>query len=277
MGGFDMLIAGLRKFAGPVVVAGMVGLVAAGCANNAQLLATSSLDANGGAGASSNASAFALASTPKAKPFNPFEDPHAQDYGARQVIAQPTLEEVMKVGALPDMALGRADAPVTVVKYASLTCPHCKRFQATVFPKFKRNYIDTGKVRFVIREFPIGRSSGNATIALRCAPKSAYFKLYGKFLAQQGRWVSQEVRLDNIYAVAKQVGLSRSQFDACLANQDLIKSLAWVKDRGRTLGIIGTPNFFIQNKLVKKVLDYEGLAALVDAELNARKQMAVAN
>lgn len=260
------------------VAAGLVVCLAiAGCANG-DLSGLQTVAADGGAVAapSDPASAYG-ASQPKPQPFNPFRDPHDTAVGGREVIEHPTLADVTKTGSLPEMSLGRADAPVTVVKYASLTCPHCRRFQADVFPKLKRNYIDTGKVRFIIREFPIGRSSGNATIALRCAPPAKYFELYDKFLAQQGRWVSQEVRIDNIHAVARQVGLSRAAFDACLENQTLLDGLKWVKDRGRTLGIIGTPNFFIQNKLVKKVLDYGGLVALIDAELERQKTVAAAN
>lgn len=167
-------------------------------------------------------------------------------------------------GSLPEMAMGRADAPVTIIKYASLTCPYCRLFHAEVFPRLKRDYIDTGRVRFIIREFPIGRSSGNATIALRCAAPDKYFELYGKFLQQQASWVSQDVRLDAIHKVAAQVGLSRAEFDACLANQDMIAGLEWIKDRGRTLGVIGTPNFFVQGRLVKKVLSYDELKAMID-------------
>jgi len=198
------------------------------------------------------------------EPFNPFADNSTTTGGGRQVIAQPTIEEVMKSGTLPEMSFGRSDAPVTVIKYASLTCPYCRQFQRDVFPRLKRNYIDTGKVRFIIREFPIGRSSGNATIALRCAPPEKYLDLYSRFLDQQSAWVSQEVRLDAIHKVAAQVGLSRAEFDACLANQDMISGLNWVKNRGRTLGVIGTPNFFVQERLVKKVLSYDELTAMID-------------
>ena len=76
--------------------------------------------------------------------------------------------------------------PVTVIKYASLTCPYCRRFHLETFPQFKREYVDSGKVRFVIREFPIGKSSGTATIALRCAGPDKYLDLYGKFLSRGG-------------------------------------------------------------------------------------------
>jgi protein-disulfide isomerase len=166
------------------------------------------------------------------------------------------------------MSLGRADAPVTIIKYMSLTCPHCRAFHRDVFPQLKREYIDTGKVRFVLREFPIGKSSGTATIALRCAPPDKYFTLYAKYLEQQGSWVAQEVRLDAIFAVAQQVGVTRPQFDQCLQNQAMIDGLKRVKDRGRTLGIIGTPNFFIQSKRIKSTLTMADIRTEVDPLLS---------
>ena len=78
-------------------------------------------------------------------------------------------------------------------------------------------------------------------------------------MEQQASWVRQEVRLDPIFAVAAQVGMTRPQFDACLQNQAMIEGLKWVKDRGRKLGVIGTPNFFIEGKLVKKELTMEDI------------------
>ncbi|MEO1206951.1 MAG: DsbA family protein [Pseudomonadota bacterium] len=199
--------------------------------------------------------------------FNPFEERPDTLRPRLVVIENPTVQQVMKASPLPEMSWGRPDAPITVIKYASLTCPICRKFQRQVYPKFKSNYIDTGKVRYIIREFPIGRSSGNATIALRCAKPQKYMALYTAFLNQQNRWVSQDVRLHAIHAVAKPFGLSRAQFDACLENQKMISGLKWIKDRGRTLGVIGTPNFFIQGKLYKKALGYEDLKREVDAAL----------
>jgi protein-disulfide isomerase len=176
----------------------------------------------------------------------------------------------MQTGTLPEFSIGRADAPVVMIKYMSLTCPYCRRFQAETFPVLKREYIDTGKVRFIIREFPIGKTSGMATIALRCAPMDKYLTLYEKFLSQQAQWVSQEVRLDPIYKVAAQVGMSRQQFDSCRQNQAMIDGLKWVKERGRELGIIGTPNFFIDGRLVKQVIGMREIREMVDPLLAGR-------
>jgi protein-disulfide isomerase len=203
-------------------------------------------------------------SAPEKPGFNPFSDGTAPAPGGREVIANPTLDQVMLTGPLPERSLGRADAPVTLIKYASMTCPYCRKFQAETFPVLKREYIDTGKVRLILREFPIGHQSGAATIALRCAPADKYFALYDKIMAQQPSWVSQEVRLDPIFKVAAQVGMTRAQFDACQQDKGLIEGLRWVKDRGRTLGIIGTPNFFINGKLVKRVIGMQEIREMVD-------------
>lgn len=202
--------------------------------------------------------------------FNPFSDTVSTSKPARQVIQNPSLTEVLKPGPLPEMELGRRDAPVTIVEYASLTCPYCRKFHLEVFPQLKRDYIDTGKVRFILREFPIGFQSGAATVALRCAPQERYFELYGKFLQQQPKWVSQEVRHDPIFKIASQVGMTRPQFDACYENQGMIDALNAIKDRGRTLGVIGTPNFFINDRLVKTVPGMKEIREMVEPML-ARK------
>jgi protein-disulfide isomerase len=202
---------------------------------------------------------------------NPLTDIPDPTAGARQIIQNPTLADVLAPGPdLPEMYLGRADAPVTIIQYASLTCPHCRAFHRDVFPQLMREYVDTGKVRYVLREFPIGKTSGTATIALRCAPAAKYFELYGKFLEQQSTWVSQEVRLDPIFSVAQQVGMTRPEFDGCLQNQAMIDGLKRVKDRGRTLGIIGTPNFFIQNQRVKSTLTMAEIRSKVDPLLTGQ-------
>lgn len=196
--------------------------------------------------------------------FNPFSSEPETASGGREVILNPTVAEVMQTGELPEMSWGSPNAPVTLIKYMSLTCPYCKRFHAEVYPVLKREYIDTGKVRFIMREFPIGKSSGTATVALRCASPDKYLDLYGRFLSQQDQWVSQEVRKDAIFRVAAQSGVTADQFNACMANQALVSQLNAVKERGRKLGVIGTPNFFVNGRLVKSTMGVAELRALVD-------------
>ena len=197
--------------------------------------------------------------------YNPFSELPASASGRREVIESPSVAEIMQPGGLPEMALGRKDAPVTIVQYASMTCPYCRQFQIESFPALKREYIDTGKVRYVLRaEFPIGKQSGLATIALRCAAPDKYFALYDKLMRQQASWTSQEVRPDPIFKVAAQVGMTRAQFDSCRENRGMINALNGIKERGRTLGIIGTPNFFVQGKLVKSAIGIKEIREMVD-------------
>ena len=242
-----------------------------GCAGET-LLPTGAVTSEQKATAAGQGSAYDDASTGPAKSDgvpNPISDAPASPAGGREVIEKPTVAEVMLTGTLPEMSWGRSDAPVTLVKYASLTCPHCRKFHLEVYPELKRTYIDTGKVRFILREFPIGKASGTATVALRCANPDRYLDLYGKYLTQQPSWVSQEVRLDPIFAIAQQVGMKRAEFDACLKNQGMIDGLKWVKDRGRKLGVIGTPNFFLQGRLIKSTLGWKEVRELIEASLNA--------
>jgi protein-disulfide isomerase len=240
-------------------------LAIAGCSSDAMI----SLDPPATPALAEPSLVGTTASTPD-KRFDPFSNASATDRPLRQVIQNPSLEEVMRPGPLPEFSIGRPDAPVTIIKYASLTCPFCKRFQAEVYPVLKRDYIDAGKVRFMIREFPIGKTSGMATIALRCAPMGRYLDLYGRFLASQAQWVSQEVRIEPILKVAQGVGLTSEQFDSCRQNQGMIAALNQVKDRGRELGVIGTPNFFINGRLVKKALGLKELREIIDPLIEGR-------
>ena len=153
----------------------------------------------------------------------------------RVVIKNPTRKQLLESGPLEERTLGNPNAKVTVIEYGSWTCPHCRAFRERTWPAFKREYIDTGKIHYILREFPIGRSSGNAALVTRCAPKKDYFKLYDLYLTNQDKWVSQDVRTDKIYAIAAKTGMSRAAFDACLKNEALIKGVKWSKDRGREL------------------------------------------
>lgn len=175
----------------------------------------------------------------------------------------PNMAELMKPGPLGEIALGSASAPDTIIEYASLTCPFCRKFHLTAYPRIKKELIDTGKVRLIIREFPIGRSAGTAAIITRCAPEKDFFVLFDKFLTQQNKWVSQDVRPDAIYKIAAQTGMTRQAFDACLINKKVEDGLAIVKQRGREFGVSGTPTFFVNGKKARGALTFDQIKAML--------------
>jgi protein-disulfide isomerase len=176
----------------------------------------------------------------------------------------PPQAELMAPGPLGEQVMGKATAPVTVIEYVSLTCPHCANFQKNLFPRLKKEFIDTGKVRYIVREFPIGRTAGTAAIVNRCAPEEKYFFLLDQFLARQPEWVSEEVRPDAIYSVAKASGMSRETFDKCLSNQVIIDGLTGVKQRGRQFNVIGTPTFFINGRKAQGEVTFEQIKGMIE-------------
>jgi protein-disulfide isomerase len=183
-----------------------------------------------------------------------------------QKLDVPSKEDLLAPGPLGDRVIGRPNAPITMIEYASLTCPHCRDYHAKVFPRVKREYIDTGKVRYIIREFPIGRTAGTAAIITRCSPEQKNLSMTETFLARQPEWVSQEVRPDAIYSVAKSSGMSRETFDKCLSNQTIIDGLTEVKQRVRQFGVIGTPTFFVNGRKAQGAVTFEEIKALIQPQ-----------
>jgi protein-disulfide isomerase len=183
---------------------------------------------------------------------------------ADKALDVPPQAELMADGPLGERVLGKPNAPITVIEYVSLTCPHCANFQKTLFARVKKEFIDTGRVRFIVREFPIGHTSGTAAIINRCAPEDKYFFLLNQFLTRQPEWVSQEVRPDAIYSVAKSSGMTRETFDKCLSNQVIIAGLTEVKQRGRQFGVIGTPTFFINGRKAQGEVTFEQIKTMIE-------------
>ena len=175
----------------------------------------------------------------------------------------PVMAELMKPSPLGEKSLGSPTAPGVIIEYASLTCPFSYKFHLDTYPRLKKELIDTGKVRFILREFPIGRAAGTAAIITRCAPDKDYFVLYDKYLVQRTKWVSQEVRLDAIYKIAAQTGMTRQAFDACLANKEVEEGLKAIKQRGREFGVSGTPTFFINGKKFRGVLTLDQIKSML--------------
>jgi protein-disulfide isomerase len=173
---------------------------------------------------------------------------------------QPNLADLMKPSPLGDEALGDPKAPVTVIEYASMTCPHCAHFSATTFPELKKRYIDTGKVYYIFREFPLDQLAAAGSMVARCAGNDRYFPLVETLFAQQRDWVVQRP-YEPLLAIAKQAGLTRDAFDACLANQDLVNGIEKVRNEASTkFGVQSTPTFFINGKLVSGDISIDDMA-----------------
>lgn len=179
----------------------------------------------------------------------------------------PSKEELARTGPLEERTLGKPGAPVTVIEYASLGCPICAHFHKTVFSRFNADYIDTGKVHYIYREFPIGSSPAAAAHAVRCADKKHYFRLNDAFLARRSQWNARKPDNDLLYKVVKDTGLSRAAFDSCMANHEIQEGVNWVKVRGRELGVKGTPTFFINDDKIRGVLTYDEMKRIVDKHL----------
>jgi protein-disulfide isomerase len=169
------------------------------------------------------------------------------------------LAELLLPGPLGDQVLGAANAPVTIIEYASMTCPHCSQFHKTVYPELKKKYIDTGKVRFIFREFPLDPLAAAASMLARCAGKDKYFPLIEAFFEAQGDWVVQKP-LQPMFAIAKQAGFTQQTFDECLANQQMLNGIEESRTRAASkLNVNSTPTFFINGKIFRGTLTAEEL------------------
>jgi protein-disulfide isomerase len=176
--------------------------------------------------------------------------------------------ELMQAGPLGEKALGAEDAPVTIIEYASMTCSHCARFATTTYPTLKTKYIDTGKVRFIFREFPLDSLAAGAVMLARCAPNDGYFPMVELLFEHQREWAFVEKPLDALFGLVRQTGFTQESFRACLGNQQILDGITEVRDRGDKLGVESTPTFFINGQKHSGVLSIEELDKLIEPLLN---------
>ena len=178
--------------------------------------------------------------------------------------------ELLKLDKLPDMVMGSDKASVTVIEYASMTCSHCAHFNEVTFPELKKRYIDTGKVRFIFREFPLDSLAAAAFMLARCtgeSDSSKYFAMVDILFRQQRAW-AVEKPLPPLLAVAKQAGFTQQTFDACLANQKVLDGIESIRQRAATtFKVQSTPTFFINGTAYPGALEIDPMAKLIDAQV----------
>jgi len=171
-----------------------------------------------------------------------------------------SASDVAKPVSLPDMALGPANAPVTITEYASMTCPHCAAFNENVFPKIKSEYIDSGKVRYVFREFPLDIKAAAGSMLARCISKDdsgKYFAVIDMLFRQQNDWVVKNTT-ETLTRIGKQAGLSQQAVEDCLKDQALLDKIAAdQKFANEVLKVNSTPTFFINGEMIRGETSFE--------------------
>jgi protein-disulfide isomerase len=168
-----------------------------------------------------------------------------------------------------EMALGAEDAPVTVVEYASFTCPHCATFHAQVLPQLMESYVETGQVRFVHREVYFDRYGLWAGMVARCGGEDRYFGIAELIYERQREWTRGEPTevVDNLRRIGKTAGLTDAQLDACLSDGDKAQTLvAWYQQNAEADGIDATPSFVIDGETYAN-MPYADFAELLDSKL----------
>ncbi len=178
--------------------------------------------------------------------------------------------ELMKPDALPEMSMGNDKASVTVIEYASMTCGHCAHFQEKTFPELKKRYIDTGKVRYIFREFPLDPLAAAAFMLARCSGEkdsSKYFALIDTLFRTQKQW-AVEKPIPPLLAIAKQAGFTEQSFNACLANQKMLDGIESIRQRAvDKFKVQSTPTFFINGTPYPGAIEIDEMAKVIEAQL----------
>jgi protein-disulfide isomerase len=165
-----------------------------------------------------------------------------------------------------DEVMGRPDAPITIVEYSSLTCPHCAKFHADTLPQLKKEWIDTGKARLVMRDFVWDPLAQAAAMISHCSG-DRYFAFVDTYFHSQQTWTRAAQPLDALKGIARLGGMSGEEVDKCLQNKALLGAIMMRKDEGEKLyGIDSTPSFVINGKMMSGDKDYDSFAKILAAQ-----------
>jgi protein-disulfide isomerase len=162
-----------------------------------------------------------------------------------------TAAELAEAGPLGDKILGNALAPVTIIEYASLTCGHCAAFHEVGYKFLKEKYIDTGKVRYILRDFPLDPLAAAGFMLSHCAGEGKYYPMVDMLFAQQKTWTQTDKPVDALMSLARQAGFTQESFEACLKNQTIYEGVNAVRKTGsEKFKVDSTPTFFFNGRKV---------------------------
>lgn len=170
--------------------------------------------------------------------------------------------------ALAEMALGQKDAPVTMIEYASLGCPHCAAFHHETLPTLKKEYIDTGKLKLIYRDFPLGTPALAASMIARCAGPEKYFGFVEIFFRSQAQWAHAQDPLPALAKVARFGGMSQKDVDACLKSQPILAGIRRVAAQAQEkFQVNSTPTFIIGDEVINGAMPYAHFKKAIDKAL----------
>lgn len=180
--------------------------------------------------------------------------------------AAAAADDISKPGPRGDIVIGKADAPVTIVEYASMTCPHCATFHNTVLPGIKAKFVDSGQVKVIFREFPLDNVAAAVSMLARCAPTDKAAEVIAKFFETQEQWAFvRGSPLPGMLKVAETVGFTKDSFDKCIGDQKLLDDVVAVGERGRkSFGVSSTPTFFVNGKKLESRGDLASFEAAIE-------------
>lgn len=180
--------------------------------------------------------------------------------------------ELAKPVPLGDVVIGAENSPVTIIEYASMSCGHCAEFHKTIYPKLKSEYIDTNKVRFIFREFPLDIKAAAGAMLARCVGKDdpkKYHAVIDILFATQNDWVLKDTT-EQLRRVAKQAGMNDETFKACLENQSMLDALKKGQDQAyEKFKVDSTPTFFVNGTKLKGGATLEDFKKLIDPNLKS--------
>jgi protein-disulfide isomerase len=175
-----------------------------------------------------------------------------------------SAQELATPGPLGDVALGPADAKVTIIEYASMTCSHCAAFHKETYPELKKRYIDTGMVRFILREFPLDPLATAGFMLARCDGDSKYYPITDLLFDNQSAWAFTSKPLDALQQMMKQAGFSKEKFEACLKDQKLYDAVNAVRKRAdETFKVNSTPTFFINGQRISGAVSIDEIEKII--------------
>jgi protein-disulfide isomerase len=153
---------------------------------------------------------------------------------------------------------------VTVVEYASLTCPHCRTFHVNVWPEFKKKYVDTGQVRFIMREFPFDPRASAGFMLARCAGDDKWYATIDLLYRSQDNWARVSDGTAALKPLMGMTGMDSARFESCLQDQALLEQVAAVAEAGKSFGVDSTPTFFVNGEMRKGALSLEQFSEIID-------------